>query len=342
MVVIAIKESGVSLGKTKEQFKLVFGGSDIPISYVPATKVDYIVIDGAVNLSYGALELIREYTIPVIWPDYSSNGMILQPMYAPGTVRLRENQYAARNDRRGGYIATRILLSNLQNKITLVKRAVRNVKGLDSRDMIVRMEEFYQESVDAIEALSSTRLESSERYELMNIEGLMSSIYFEFMGQFAQTFGWSFEHRSRRPAENTFNALLNYGYAILEGNIHRHLFCQGFDPFAGFLHADRAGRMSLSLDVIEPFRQRIDEVILKLISNGKIAEDSGVEEGGEIRLSPELKSLYIKTIITDWKDMRQKRSLDREITKSMRSLHRYLIGTEDTVSMYTRRVKDPW
>lgn len=342
MVVLAIKQSGVSLGKTKEQFKLTFGGSNLPISYVPAIKVDYIIADGKINISYGALELIREYTIPVIWPDYEKNGMLLQPMYAPGTVKLRENQYLARLDERSGYIATQILHSNLQNKIALVKRVLRNTRVDSCQEILGEMEEFYLDSRASIDNLAHTQIGYSERNELMNIEGLLSSMYFQFIDIVSQQFEWKFDHRSRRPAENAFNALLNYGYAILEGNIHRHLFCQGFDPYAGFLHADRAGRMSLSLDLIEPFRQRIDEVILKQIISGKLHEDCVDETEGELRITPEAKSLFIKSIILNWKDSRQKRSLDKEIVRSMRSIHSFLIGTSSDISLYSRKVKDPW
>jgi CRISPR-associated protein Cas1 len=47
---------------------------------------------------------------------------------------------------------------------------------------------------------------------------------------------------------------LNYGYGILYGQIERCLVLSGLDPYAGFLHVDRPGKPSLTLDFIEEFR----------------------------------------------------------------------------------------
>lgn len=51
-----------------------------------------------------------------------------------------------------------------------------------------------------------------------------------------------------------FNKALNIGYGILRGQTWRAVFLAGLNPYIGFLHRFRSGRMSLVLDLMEPFR----------------------------------------------------------------------------------------
>jgi len=56
----------------------------------------------------------------------------------------------------------------------------------------------------------------------------------------------------------------------------------GLDPYAGFIHADRPGKPSLTLDLIEEFRQPVvDRTVLGLMNKGfefKQGEDSLLAE----------------------------------------------------------------
>jgi CRISPR-associated protein Cas1 len=47
------------------------------------------------------------------------------------------------------------------------------------------------------------------------------------------------------------NAILNYAYAIPEGQMRQALSGAGFDLACGFLHADRCGRDALVYDLME-------------------------------------------------------------------------------------------
>jgi CRISPR-associated protein Cas1 len=68
--------------------------------------------------------------------------------------------------------------------------------------------------------------------------------------------------REGRGAQDPLNSLLNYGYGILYGQVEQAIILAGLDPYAGFLHADRPGKPSLTLDLIEEFRQvAIDRVV---------------------------------------------------------------------------------
>lgn len=87
--------------------------------------------------------------------------------------------------------------------------------------------------------------------------------------------GW--ERRETRGATDAVNVCLNYGYGILYGEMERALLLAGLDPYAGFLHVDRAGKPSLALDLIEEFRQAVvDRTIFGLLNRGV---QPAIEEG---------------------------------------------------------------
>jgi CRISPR-associated protein Cas1 len=69
--------------------------------------------------------------------------------------------------------------------------------------------------------------------------------------------------------------MLNYGYGILESEVWRAVHFADLDPYGGFLHADRPGKPSLVLDLMEEFRQQlIDKSIIKLISRREIEPEN--------------------------------------------------------------------
>ncbi len=61
--------------------------------------------------------------------------------------------------------------------------------------------------------------------------------------------------------------MLNYGYGVLYAQVEQAVLLAGLDPYAGFLHADRPGKPSLVLDLIEEFRQGVvDRTLIGLVN----------------------------------------------------------------------------
>lgn len=68
--------------------------------------------------------------------------------------------------------------------------------------------------------------------------------------------------------------MLSFAYALLAKDCFSAVGTVGFDPYCGFFHADRHGRPSLALDLMEEFRAVIaDSVVLTLINNGMLTPD---------------------------------------------------------------------
>lgn len=91
------------------------------------------------------------------------------------------------------------------------------------------------------------------REEIMGLEGAAASVYWQTIGQL-NWLGINFSKRVGRGATDLSNQLLNYGYALLSSYIWAALDNAGFELYAGVLHAERAGKPSLVLDMMEEYR----------------------------------------------------------------------------------------
>jgi CRISP-associated protein Cas1 len=67
--------------------------------------------------------------------------------------------------------------------------------------------------------------------------------------------------RSKRPAKDRFNALVNYNYGLLYGKIETAVHTLGLDPHFGFFHINKYNSKTLVFDMIEPFRPWADEML---------------------------------------------------------------------------------
>lgn len=110
---------------------------------------------------------------------------------------------------------------------------------------------------------------------LRALEGQASRIYFGCVNKHLP-YRYQFEARSRHPALDMVNAMLNYSYGILYGHIESALIKAGLDPFIGFFHRDEYNRPVLTYDVIEPFRPWADWPVFHLCFN-EILEESHFE-----------------------------------------------------------------
>lgn len=84
-----------------------------------------------------------------------------------------------------------------------------------------------------------------------NREGYAASIYFKLL------FGKGFT----REQENSVNAALNYGYAIIRSFIAKTIICEGLEPSLGIHHKNQLNQFNLADDVIEPFRPVVDNFV---------------------------------------------------------------------------------
>jgi CRISPR-associated protein Cas1 len=102
----------------------------------------------------------------------------------------------------------------------------------------------------------------SEKPLLLYGEAKLSKIYWAAIALILESYT-GFTGRSRRPARDKFNALLNYYYGILYGMVEGALLAAGLDPHIGMLHRDEYNTPSFVFDCIEPFRPWADKLLIE-------------------------------------------------------------------------------
>jgi CRISPR-associated protein Cas1 len=92
-----------------------------------------------------------------------------------------------------------------------------------------------------------------------------------------------------RNAAHTINAMLNYGYAILESQVRIQSVADGYDPTLGIMHECREGSSAFVFDKMEPERPKIDRSILEFVKSHTFqAADFVIRLDGVCRLNPEM------------------------------------------------------
>ena len=130
------------------------------------------------------------------------------------------------------------------------------------------------------------------REQLMSVEGRAAQKYWTAIGSIIPS-DLQWPGRETRGATDPFNASLNYGYGILYARVEQALILAGLDPYGGFLHADRPGKPSLVLDMIEEFRQTVvDRTVIGLVNKRFAIEqddDARLKEATRLKLAEKLR-----------------------------------------------------
>ena len=285
---IALRDWGSWIRKKGWRFVIGVGKDKEKREEFPASQVEMILIGGSSSISSSALQLAVEKRIPVFFTYPSGYPYAaLFPMVSTGSARTRMEQYLSRLDDRGLKLAVAFAEGKLLNQYYLLRTFIR-YRMKRNKDLAKYLNERADEIKKALRELRKIQAESLDfglRSKLMNIEGRGAEAYWEAISQLIPSKFGPFR-REKRGAKDVVNSLLNFGYGFLLARVTTSLFYVGLDPYAGYLHVDRAGRESLSLDLMEEFRQQaVDRVVLRLISTKQIGPDA-VDEEGQIKNQP--------------------------------------------------------
>jgi CRISPR-associated endonuclease Cas1 len=106
---------------------------------------------------------------------------------------------------------------------------------------------------------------------------------------------------SPRLAANPANAVLNYLYALTEGEATLAARVVGLDPGLGVLHADQLNRDSLAADLMEPVRPLVDRYLLRLLEARAFATADFYEtRQGVCRVTPPL-ARELAATLPEWR-----------------------------------------
>lgn len=249
---LALKvEKGLFLVSTGDERKLV-----------SPEALHSIAITSPCLLSSAAIELAAEAGIPIYFFDDTGDARsCLRSPYFDSLASLRRKQVYFSDELAGAAWVLEQFQHKTQHQIQnlryLLDRRKAQAEALSSA--IQALEQGLQELPEHQQAPSSAWSAG-----LMGWEGSQARVYWQVVAT-ALPPEWTFSARSRRPAQDPFNAMINYFYGFLYGIVEQGIFAAGLDPHLGILHADEYDRPTLSYDLIEPFRPWIDRFVIEQV-----------------------------------------------------------------------------
>lgn len=284
---------------TSEDAWLSLDGGNITVN-CPETekkKIPLHILEGIVSFSYrGASPGLMGECVKrgIQLSFFSPRGKYLASVSGTvnGNVFLRRQQYRYADD---SETSLRFARNFIYGKIYNARYFLLKF----GRSYVMRVDqEAFSDAADVMKKMLKEARDAISVEELMGIEGTAASAYFELFDQMIlqQKNDFRFLARTRRPPMDRVNALLSFAYTLLANDCASALQGSGLDPYVGFLHADRSGRRSLALDMMEELRSvYADRFVLTLINNRIIAPaDFDLQESGAVLLNEEGRRRFLQ------------------------------------------------
>lgn len=269
---------------------------------VPLHMLEGLVSFGRLGASPALLSACAESGITVSYVSPEGRFMARMEGLRTGNVLLRRAQFRVSEDPgRCLPIVRGIVAGKTANQRAVVRRALRDHASTMTPEVQASMEVAERRLTDIARRLLAVDAVAS----LRGLEGEAAQIYFSIFDGLLRTEvpTFRFAGRSRRPPLDPVNALLSFLYAMLGHDCRSALEAHGLDAQVGFLHADRPGRASLALDLMEELRPVLaDRLALSLINRKQLsATDFVFEEAGGVRLTDDAR----KRVLVAWQERKR-------------------------------------
>ncbi|WP_006788402.1 CRISPR-associated endonuclease Cas1 [Thiorhodospira sibirica] len=291
---------------------------------ISSRKVRSICITTGASLSTDAILLALEKNIDIVFLDPTGHpyGRIWHGKPS-STTAIRREQLRLADTEKGLQLALEWMLQKMDNQIEFLQ---------SSRQKRTRISAQLTEKIEALTILRSalcniTGCINESRGTIMGIEGRAGRTYWEAVNKLLPE-NFQFNARSRNPAKDEFNCLLNYAYGVLYNTVERACILAGLDPYVGFLHTDHYQKKSLVFDLIERYRIWADETVVNLFAARKVKQSQFDRLHNGLTLNKEGKAILMEAFNS---------YLDQGIHYRNRNIKR-----RDTIQFDCHRLANEW
>jgi CRISPR-associated protein Cas1 len=286
---LVINTFGASLRKEGDRFLVKAGDKQFAVS---AHKVQSILLTTAAHLSTDAIELASIHNIDLVFLDkYGDPYARVWQTRMGSTAAIRRRQIEAAEGPEGLAFVRDWVQAKLRHQLEFLKELSR--RRPDAGAAFDGPLGTLRDCVTQVGGITGGLDE--QRGTLMGLEGTAGRVYFACLGKLVPE-AYRFEGRSRQPAKDEFNAMLNYAYGVLYALVEKACICAGLDPFVGFLHTDNYNKKSLVFDLIEPFRIVGDRATLLLFTGRRVQKDYFEAVPGGVALNKEGRAFFISQL----------------------------------------------
>lgn len=286
---LIVNSEGVYLSKVGECFCLKKDGKKQEIS---VKKVEQIIITTATALSTDAIELAVENNIDIVFlKKYGAPFGRVWHSKMGSISTIRKKQLDLETNKMGTTLVKEFLCQKMNNQVDFLNSLAMNRRD-ERKDNIKETTSKIKELIKKIENLDNKINIKDIRNSLQGYEGTASRLYFAKLSELMPE-KFKFKGRSKNPAQDEFNCMLNYGYGIMYSNVERACILAGLDPFIGIMHVDNYNRQAFVFDLIEMYRIYIDQIVFKLFTTKKIKKDYFDKVEGGLYLNKSGKEVLI-------------------------------------------------
>jgi CRISPR-associated protein Cas1 len=279
---------------------IVIRQDDNILARYPFHNLEDIVLFSYLGMSPKLIQKCMDYGIGVCYLTPTGRFIARLRGQSKGNILLRRKQYRFADDKNQSLsISKNMICAKIYNEKWTIERYIRQYEHRIDVTHLEQSSEYLTKLLGTIHLVNDVD-------ELRGIEGIAQVTYFSCFNDMIlnQKEDFKFETRSRRPPLDPINAILSYMYSILSNEVASALESVGLDAYAGFMHTDRPGRISLALDLVEELRAPIvDRFVFSLINMNQIKKDDFIyEDNGAILIEDDSR----KKIIGLWQERKQK------------------------------------
>ncbi len=283
---LVVRDGSTHHPQPRRERRLFLGDRDLPSRVV--------VLDGDGALSLDVVAWLGRQGIPLVLLDWQGEVAGVLGDGAASDPALRSAQLAARTNGVGLGLATRLI----REKVASSLETLRTLPPSLGRDAARRKLEVALTELERWPPATVEGLRLIEGRAALAYFGCWQALPIRWKGTGRKPIppDWhriglrhSLVSGSNRHATHPMNAILNYAYAVLEGQVRTAAAAAGLDPTVGYAHACHPGRAALVYDLMEPLRPRADRLVLDFVRRHTFApSDVVLTEQGVCRLHPQL------------------------------------------------------
>jgi CRISPR-associated protein Cas1 len=243
---------------------------------------DSVVVEGnSGTISFEAARFLAVHDIPVVFLRW--DGSVLSTLLPRGPVagELKLAQFAAHN--------------NTTRRVD-VARAILSVKFSKSVELLRFLSRFYPCGPEPVESEVKRGPPAESIPDLMGWEGRTAVAYWAEFSKVVNRLWPEARFVTRKgkgkswaqSATDPVNALLNFGYSLLEGRVRQAVNSVGLEPSVGFLQETADSKLPLVYELQEPFRWLVDLSVVETIAGRQLdrVKDFITTENFYVRLRP--------------------------------------------------------
>ncbi len=254
---LIVDEFGAILKKKKKRILIA---TENEKKEIPIKSIRDLIISGKVSISSELIKELAESGVDILFttPTGKPVARVINAK-AGGTAENRYEQYKSLEDIRGIKVAKSVILGKIRNQMSNIRYYSKSRRM--NEVISSKLYDIYKLMKDKFDELSYEDFEDldSARKKILAYEGECANYYWD--GIKLTLDDYNFEGRNQKSSDPV-NLSLNVAYNMLMGQIWKYILKFGLDPFMGYIHVERPGKLSLVFDLMEPFRPMVDRFVI--------------------------------------------------------------------------------